>query len=62
MFIAPKRYECRCINSESGDVLLQQEFEAINQREAETRSYLNCIKDTSVKKESVEVSAKRVIF
>ncbi len=44
MWKSMKKYKVECKNSKTGSILLDRIYEAINQKEAYSRAYLNCQK------------------
>ena len=61
MWPIAKKYETQCIMKETGSVISQKIFEAINSDEAEARAYLNCVKENKNKR-NVFVKVKKVLF
>ncbi len=59
MFIDPMKYSTRCVDSGTGEVILEKDFEAINSSEAESRAFLNCSK-ISGKTKNLNVTVKRL--
>lgn len=43
MWEIPKKYHTECVNALNGNHIQHLNLEAINEREAETRAYLNCL-------------------
>lgn len=61
MWPIAKKYETQCILNDTGSIISQRVFEAINKDEAEARAYLNCVKANNNKR-NVFVKVKKVIF
>ncbi len=45
MYDAPVKFETICRDHKERNVLLKQEYEAISAIEAESRAFLNCVKE-----------------
>lgn len=59
MFIAPKKYNTRCSIKNSGAVIFDRPYEAIDKNEAEARAYLNCVKEHGNSKDiTISVNGK----
>lgn len=53
----PKKYMVACRDAANGKTIMEDEFEAISRKEAETRGLLNCIR-MGGSKDSIEVEVK----
>jgi len=53
------KYETKCTIRESGDLVFERIYEAINEQEAEARAYLNCVNENN-KKTNIHVEVKRI--
>jgi hypothetical protein len=60
MWPAAKKYNTKCMIKETGSVISEHVFEAINSDEAEARAYLNCVKENKNRR-NVYVKVKRIL-
>ncbi len=55
----PDKYNTKCTIKGSGDIVFDRVYEAINANEAESRAFLNCVKENN-RKTNVEVKVKKL--
>jgi len=55
----PDKYETRCIINASEELVFDRVYEAINEKEAEARAYLNCARETKGTSD-LSVKVKRI--
>lgn len=55
----PDKYSTKCTIKGSGDVVFDRVYEAINETEAESRAFLNCVRENN-RRTNVEVKVKKL--
>jgi len=55
----PDKYNTKCTIQGSSEIVFDRMYEAINEKEAEARAYLNCVIENN-KKTNIKVEVKRL--